>query len=80
MYKKLITSSNFLYVSTTLLFFLFLTGDLISQSKTGIISGEVRDAVTKQPLPGANIIIDGTNMGSACDENGYFVIKNVAAG
>lgn len=44
---------------------IFLTAETISQSKTGIVSGEVRDAVTKQPLPNANIIIDGTNLGSA---------------
>ena len=67
-------------VATTLLFFLFFTGEIISQSKTGIISGEVRDAITKQPLPGANILIDGTNLGSACDENGYYVIKDVVPG
>ncbi len=79
MYKDLLTHSNYL-LAATLIFFLFLTDELISQTKSGIISGEVRDAVTKQPLPGANIIIDGTNMGSACDENGYFVIKNVAPG
>jgi hypothetical protein len=57
-----------------------LAGQTRSQSATGIISGEARDAVTKQPLPGANIIIEGTNIGSACDENGYYVIKNVAYG
>lgn len=76
------TSSTFTdkALATALLFFLIFTIELISQSKTGIISGEVRDAVTKQPLPGANIIIEGTNMGSACDVDGYFVIKNVAPG
>ena len=79
MYKNLLASTNYLFAAT-LLFFLFLTGDIISQNKTGIISGEVRDEVTKQPLPGANIIIEGTNIGSACDENGYFVIKNVLPG
>ena len=79
MYKNPSTRTNYLLV-TTLIFFLFLTVEIFSQNKTGIISGEVRDAVTKQPLPGANIIIDGTNIGSACDENGYFVIKNVAPG
>lgn len=71
---------NHYLVATTLLFFLLLTGEIISQNKTGIISGEVRDAVTKQPLPIANILIDGTNQRSACDEDGYFVIKNVVPG
>lgn len=79
MFKTSLIHTHYL-VATTLLFFLLLTGKTFSQSKTGIISGEVRDAVTKQPLPGANILIDGTNLGSACDENGYFVIKNIAPG
>lgn len=57
-----------------------LTGEIMGQSTSGIISGEVRDAITKQPLPGANIIIVGTNIGAASDVNGYYVIKNVAAG
>jgi len=64
----------------TIIFLLILTSEIISQSKSGIISGEARDAITKQPLPGANIIIEGTNIGSACDENGYYVIKNVISG
>lgn len=67
-------------IALTILFLLVHTGEIMSQSKTGIISGEVRDAVTKQPLPGANIIIVGTNIGAACDENGYYVIKNVFPG
>lgn len=52
----------------------------MSQSKTGIISGEARDAITKQPLPGANIIIEGTNLGAASDGNGYYVIENINPG
>ncbi|MDW7679261.1 MAG: TonB-dependent receptor [bacterium] len=52
----------------------------MSQSKTSIISGEVRDAVTKQPLLGVNIVIVGTDMGAASSENGYYVIKNVDTG
>jgi len=73
------TRTNCLF-ATILLLLLFLSGEIIAQSKTGTISGEVRDAVTKQPLPGANIMIEGTKIGSACDESGYFAIKNVAPG
>ncbi|MFA4906695.1 MAG: TonB-dependent receptor [archaeon] len=47
---------------------------------TGKISGIVRDADTKAPLPGANIIIEGTMVGTAADENGYYAILNVAPG
>lgn len=79
MYKKsfAVTKRS---VALTISVILILTTELTSQIKTGIISGEVRDVVTKQPLPGANIIVAGTNIGSACDENGYYVIKNVSPG
>lgn len=72
------------FISKELLLLIFMlsicTSEIISQIKTGIISGEVRDAITKQPLPGANISIVGTNAGAACDENGYYVIRNIAPG
>lgn len=79
MFKNTSTRINYIF-ATTLLVLLILNGEIFSQSKTGIISGEVRDAITKQPLPGANIMLEGTNIGSACDEIGYFAIKNVAPG
>ncbi|MCZ7603174.1 MAG: TonB-dependent receptor [Melioribacteraceae bacterium] len=67
----------------TVLSFLVLTlliTEIVGQTKTGIISGEVRDATTQQPLPGANVIILNTDIGAACDESGYYVIKNVSPG
>jgi len=53
---------------------------VFSQQKTGLISGEVRDATTKQPLPMANVFVVGTNLGAASDENGRFVIRDVPTG
>jgi len=58
--------------------FLFLATSLFAQS--GRIRGVVRDQETEEPLPGANIIIQGTNMGDATDINGEYVITNVAPG
>ena len=43
---------------------------------TGKISGRVTDSGTGQPLIGANIIIEGTSLGAATDNDGYFVILN----
>ncbi len=61
--------------------FLFLIPIIVfSQYNNGSISGEVRDAVTKQPLPGTNVVISGTSFGAASDDKGYYVIKNVAPG
>ena len=62
------------------LFLLFIPVIIFSQTNNGSISGEVRDAVTKQPLPGANVTIVGTSLGTTCDEQGYYVIKNVPYG
>jgi outer membrane receptor for ferrienterochelin and colicin len=53
---------------------------LSAQENTGIISGEVRDAVTKQPLPGANVAVVGIQRGAATDDKGYFTIKSIALG
>jgi len=47
---------------------------------TGKIAGKVIDAKTKEPLPGVNVIIEGTTMGAAADVNGSFVILNVPPG
>jgi hypothetical protein len=45
---------------------------------TGKITGIVVDANTGEPLPGANVLIEGTTMGAATDEDGYFVILRIA--
>ncbi len=47
---------------------------------TGKIVGQVIDKSTKAPLPGANIIIEGTNLGAAADVQGNFLILRVPPG
>lgn len=39
------------------------------------IKGRIQDAVTKKVLPGAAIIISGTNTGTATDADGYFTLS-----
>ncbi len=51
-----------------------------SAAVTGKIAGIVVDAETGEPLPGANVIIEGTNMGAATDPDGYFFIIRVSPG
>ncbi|MBU0529084.1 TonB-dependent receptor [bacterium] len=46
----------------------------------GIITGEVIDGKTKQPLIGVNIQVIDTDFGAASDLNGYFYINNVPVG
>ncbi len=47
---------------------------------TGKIVGQVVDGENGEPLPGANIQVEGTMLGAATDEDGQFVILNVPPG
>lgn len=47
---------------------------------TGKIAGVVIDKATGEPLAGANIIIEGTSMGSSTDEDGSYFIINIPPG
>ena len=46
----------------------------------GTIAGEVRDASTGETLPGANVVVKGTNIGVATDIDGRFTLRRVPAG
>jgi hypothetical protein len=48
--------------------------------QTGTIRGEVIEKSTKDLLPGVNVFIQGTTIGSSTDINGQFSINNVPAG
>ncbi|RPH90378.1 MAG: carboxypeptidase-like regulatory domain-containing protein, partial [Calditrichaeota bacterium] len=47
---------------------------------TGKIAGKVIDQTTGEPLPGANILIVGTNFGAAADAEGNYFIINLPPG
>ncbi len=47
---------------------------------TGKIMGTVRDAETRDPIPFANVLIEGTAMGAAADATGEYFIINVPVG
>ena len=61
------------------LFTLLLFSFSFSQT-TGKVSGVVLDKKTKDPLPGANIYLEGTVFGTASDVNGRFSIINIPPG
>lgn len=44
------------------------------------VRGVVRDRVTSDPLPSANVTIVGTSLGAATDMQGEYVIRNVPPG
>ena len=62
----------------SLLLFTSLSPFLAFSQSTQNIRGKVIDEVTKLPLPGASVIVVGTNpiVGSTTDENGRFKIEN----
>ncbi len=51
-----------------------------ADSASGRIIGRVMDALTGQPLPGANVSVEGTLLGASSDADGLYVIYNVPAG
>jgi len=59
--------------------FLFSAGVLYCEN-TGKIAGNVRDKKTNEPLPGATVSINGTNLGATADGSGDYYILNVPSG
>ena len=47
---------------------------------TGKITGVITDAQTGEPLVGATVIVDGTNLGASTDPDGKYIILNVPVG
>ena len=67
---------TFLY----LILLFYLGGSLLFAGTTGKITGVVVDKDTNEPLPGVNVLIKGTVMGAATDNDGKFFILNVPPG
>lgn len=47
---------------------------------TGTVRGRIIDKITKDGLPGANVIVKGTSIGAASDLKGNFVLRHVPTG
>lgn len=54
--------------------FFVLIGQVLAQ-QLGTIKGNVKDAVTKEAIIGANVVVEGTSTGSSTDLDGNFSIK-----
>jgi outer membrane receptor protein involved in Fe transport len=53
----------------------------IVMSQTSVqLSGYVFESENGAPLPGVNIVVDGTNKGTSTDSKGYFQLKNLIQG
>lgn len=61
------------------IFALFFSEALLAQ-KFGKITGKVLDGDSGEPLPGANVLINGTTLGAATDIDGQYLILRVPPG
>ncbi len=61
-------------------FILLVSASFALAGITGKISGLVTEKGTGEPLPGVNVIVEGTTLGSTTDLEGYYVILNVPVG
>ena len=60
-----------------IIFFALITTALCSNSS---IQGNIIDSQSREPLIGANIILEDIMLGAASDENGNYLINNVPIG
>ena len=58
----------------------FLTAPSLSPATWGTVAGRVTDGVSGESLTGVNVIIEGTDLGAATDNDGRFLIIRVAPG
>ncbi|UCD36981.1 MAG: carboxypeptidase-like regulatory domain-containing protein, partial [Fidelibacterota bacterium] len=79
MFKQFRTGTG-VTVLAILTMVLFLGIQLASAATVGKIAGRVIDAETGDPLAGANVVVEGTNLGAAADELGEYYILNVTPG
>lgn len=61
-----------------LLLLLMVPFGLWAQTKT--LNGTVRDNTTGEPLPGVNVLVEGTQNGTSSDMDGKYTLPNVATG
>jgi hypothetical protein len=53
---------------------------LQADQKVGTITGRIVNSTTLEPLPGASVMVVGTQLGAATNINGEYTIKNVPTG
>ena len=49
-------------------------------ANTGSVTGRVTDKKTGEPLVGASVVVEGTELGNATDLNGQYQIINIPPG
>lgn len=62
------------------LFALVLLPTSLAWAQQGAVEGQVTDAETEDPLPGVNVVLEGTQRGAATNADGQYRIDNVEPG
>ena len=52
----------------------------LTHAASSTIEGTITDYQSGDPLMGANIMLEGTMLGAASDENGHYFITNIPIG
>jgi outer membrane receptor protein involved in Fe transport len=71
--------TNFIFFKVSIVSILVLF-QIVIAGTTGKLVGTVKDKQTGEGLIGANVVLEGTTMGSSTDEDGYFSIINIPPG
>lgn len=64
---------------TILTSLLFFTAQVLV-AQTGVIRGKVYNKINNEPVPFANIAVQGTTTGAVADDNGNYIISNLNPG
>ena len=56
---------------------LFICIKAVCAQNLGTLNGRIVDEKTQQPLQGATIILEGTNIGAITDSDGYFILNQI---
>ena len=67
-------------VKLLIFLFMFMMSSSLALAQNGKISGTVTDNSSGDPLPGVNVVIEGTTIGSVTDADGNYIILNVRPG
>ena len=59
---------------------LTLTCNVALHAQTGSVTGKVTNALNKEPIPYATIVVEGTTLGGTSDDNGDYTITGLNPG
>ena len=68
----MLVARRLLLLAATLVCAAPFVNPLHAQEPTGIITGQVIDSATRQPLAGVNVIVEGTRLGTMTRDDGTF--------